>query len=424
MRPDYLTACLANSICNRTGNFQSNFLPEESYEWGDKTSFSFLSKTQILWSEAGRKWRVASQLKIQNEIEIQNENKDENENKNKDENKNENENENENENQNQYKNKNERKENIVSLNLKIQKKPFSSIKTIIFGQTLPPPDTLYRMVLYGGGQAVVIPDLNYFLHCYNVHKLFSIEIENKNKNENENDNKFLKIIKKNVDNQTMKKIKIIDEFDNQKNLLLPKITGEKRNISEIIENQIDECQINFPCHLLLQNINTIIAPVRDDFNKNDQLIFASYLKENLIQSPWQLPSYLLDCLCEINPSSMSLPLSLPLHNDLHDDDCLSGSLPLPVPIPPSLPPHLSLPYSLPPPPSLPPSLPPHLSLPLSLAPSLPLSLPLFVPDSVHSPLTQLDIITSINNTFPDRSLKTENAKKIKKSSKKKKSFLI
>ena len=397
MRPDYLTACLANSICKRTGKFKSKFLPEEPYEWGDKTSFSFLTKTQILWSEAGRKWRLASQLKFQNE----------------DENEDKNENENENENENQYKNKNERKENVVSINFKILKKPFSSIKTIIFGQTVPPPDTLYRMVLYGGGQAVIIPDSNYLLHCYNVHKLFSIEGES----ESENYNKFLEMIKKDIDNQTIKKIKTIDEFESQKNLQFPKIIGEKRNISEIIENQIDECQISVSCQLLLQNINTIIAPVRDNFNENDQLIFASYLKENSIQLPWQLPSYLLDCLCEINPSSMSLPLSLPPNNDLHDYNCHSRSLPIPVtalvadavPVPPSLSESLtSLPYSLPPP----------LSLPLSLSP------PLFAPDSVLSPLTQLDTITSINNTFPDRSLKTENARKIKESFKKKKSSFI
>ena len=110
MRPDYLTECLASSVCGITGEFKPIFLPEESYEWGDKSSFLLLTKTQILWSEACRKWRVASQCKSEIEInnesryENKNENSDENKNKNKNKNKNENKNENENENENENRN--------------------------------------------------------------------------------------------------------------------------------------------------------------------------------------------------------------------------------------------------------------------------------------------------------------------------------
>ena len=84
MRPDYLTECLASSVCGITGEFKPIFLPEESYEWGDKSSFLLLTKTQILWSEACRKWRVASQCKSQ--IEINNENRHRNKYENKNEN--------------------------------------------------------------------------------------------------------------------------------------------------------------------------------------------------------------------------------------------------------------------------------------------------------------------------------------------------
>ena len=89
-------------------------------------------------------------------------------------------------------------------------------------------------------------------------------------------------------------VKIIDELDYKKNLKSLKIIGEKRNISEIIEYHNDDCQINFSCHPLLKNINTIIAPLRDDFNKDDQLIFMSILKDNSILLPWHLPSYLAE----------------------------------------------------------------------------------------------------------------------------------
>ena len=121
------------------------------------------------------------------------------------------------------------------------------------------------MVLNGGGQAVIIPDSNYILHYNHVDEISSIKTESYNRSlkmreKNDNDNKII--------------VKIIDELNYKKNLKSLKITGEKRNISEIIEYHNDDCQINFSRHPLLKNINTIIAPLRDDFNKDDQLMLS------------------------------------------------------------------------------------------------------------------------------------------------------
>lgn len=79
------------------------FLPEVDYEWGIESS-SLHTDDQIIWAKACRQWRV---IIGQNE------------------------------------------ENM----------PFKNMNSIIVGKTIPPSDTLQRMIVSGGGSATVVLDI-------------------------------------------------------------------------------------------------------------------------------------------------------------------------------------------------------------------------------------------------------------------------
>ena len=78
------------------------------YEWGDEaiSSSMTLSDNQIVWSKAGKRWRLAAHGQDVRTQEV--------------------------------------------------KRPFSSMVAVIFGNTLPPAETLHRMVISGGGKAIII----------------------------------------------------------------------------------------------------------------------------------------------------------------------------------------------------------------------------------------------------------------------------
>ena len=354
-----MTACLTSAVCGLTGQVKAAFALEEEYEWGDAKSFSSLSPNQILWSEAGRMWRLASQGQGQDQGRSQGQglariDMDEDQ-----------------------------------LELKTVREPFSPfslINAVIFGKTLPPPETLYRMVISGGGKAVIIADYKSIVNNNNndnddINNSSDNDNDNKNNNNNNNnnnsnndsnnntnsnnnnnnnnnsnnDNNLMSIdnsnekvaVKESNKNLQLTEIKA-HKIGKKNNLESPNTIGKKRNISKILSND-DENDIIRKSFIFNQsqvkNINIIIAPRKDNSNYEEQLKFSFFLKSNFISIPWALPSFLLDYLCEKKTITSSLSPSILYFSDTVSMSVLPSDFSPPF-VPsysPSLP--LSLPHS-------------------------------------------------------------------------------
>ena len=334
-----MTACLTSAVCGLTGQVKAAFALEEEYEWGDAKSFTSLSPNQILWSEAGRMWRLASQGQGQDQGRSQGQglariDMDEDQ-----------------------------------LELKTVREPFSPfslINAVIFGKTLPPPETLYRMVISGGGKAVIIADYKSIVNNNNndnddINNSSDNDNDNKNTNNNNNnnnsnnDNNLMSIdnsnekdaVKVSNKNSQLTEIKA-HKIGKKNNLKSPNTIGKKRNISKILSND-DENDIIRKSFIFNQsqvkNINIIIAPRKDNSNYEEQLKFSFFLKSNFISIPWALPSFLLDYLCEKKSITSSLSPSILYFSDTVSMSVLPSDFSPPfVPsFSPSLP--LSLPHS-------------------------------------------------------------------------------
>lgn len=100
LHPEYLSACYTALQVNPSTSSSGNFLSEEEYEWGHENYSGILTGGQGDWARAGRRSRLRPD------------------------------------------------------------RPFSSVQALIFGSTTPPAETLLRMVVSGGGTAVIVSDLS------------------------------------------------------------------------------------------------------------------------------------------------------------------------------------------------------------------------------------------------------------------------
>lgn len=100
LHPEYLSACYTALQGNPSNSSSGNFLSEGEYEWGHETYAASLTGGQGEWARAGRRSRLRPN------------------------------------------------------------RPFSTVRALIFGSTSPPAETLKRMVVSGGGSAVIVSDLS------------------------------------------------------------------------------------------------------------------------------------------------------------------------------------------------------------------------------------------------------------------------
>jgi hypothetical protein len=148
----------------------------------------------------------------------------------------------------------------------LDSRPYSGVTAVIFGTTAPPSETLHRMVLCGGGKAVVVHDIDSPL-------LSSL--------------KRVGIGRRKVDKRKLEHLSTNRETDD-----------EAISIHDETTRRDESMQIG---SISVKDITAIIAAPSSSSNQQDQQQLLSLLSAAAVKVPFQHPAHLLDALSSDPP---------------------------------------------------------------------------------------------------------------------------
>ena len=149
----------------------------------------------------------------------------------------------------------------------LDSRPYSGVTAVIFGTTAPPSETLHRMVLCGGGRAVVVHDIDSPLLV--SLKRFGIGRRKEDKRKYEH------------------------------------LSSERETDTEAVDIH-DETRCDEMTHIggiSIKDITAIIAAPSSSANQQDQQQLLSLLSAAAVKVPFQHPAHLLDALSSDPPST-------------------------------------------------------------------------------------------------------------------------